>query len=561
MRVYMHAYVQKFVSADLKPMVDKADKKGRPVGNFLKAIADLVADYTTAAPTRSVRKAMKELQSEKGHNARFVAPGAAQLHLLRCMVRSMNDLNGRGHYVSDSKDKVTMAVLEAFHTDTHYFPYMQSLSSTVQACNHLGDLWYRELFIEITKCTQFPIEMSLPFILTEHVVHNISGSVPLLENVAYILDVYNDAAFWALQTIQAQHLYDELEAEVNLVFDQATFLIGEEMYSHFKNAASSALLDTGYKTAIESGKGYAQLTVEEKRFSAVAEQHHILLLGRSIDLNFLIGTHLNHILLKDVSSVVKRFENSDLSNILEIEAMLQVVELTHTRLSTLLSLDPFEDMLQNANADVNAAHMCGKIVAHMKTTLLEDVVVNYALNMHTQRFVKSPVAFKQTGREGRPKLMQNNLGFGTQCGKAWDFYCNLSRGFVGRPHIEAMVRMVGEAGVNYITAFFMEHIEERINNTKSVLTGLSDGLPPIKLPKVSYVQASELPPTLPLRHPSLPTSTFFFCVAGTEPPAASACSRRGSSSTSRTWTSSTRVSRCSARSATSSRSWACWRRP
>ena len=492
LRVYMHSYVQKFVGIDLKPLVDKADKKGRPIGAFLKNITDLVADYVdmSASSSKSLRKAIKDLKdpssTQKHYNTRFVAPGAAQLHLLRSMVRSMNDMNGRGHYVADCKDTESMRVLDKFYIDTHYFAYLGSLASSIQQSSHLGDLWYRELYIEITKCTQFPIEMSLPFILVEHVVHNIDSSVPLLENVAYIMDVYNDAAFWALQTLQVQHLYDELEAEVNLVFDQAVFMVGEAMYSHFKNHASSMLLDRNYKEAIELGKGYKQLSVEEKRFSTVAKQHHILLLGRSIDLNFLIATHLNHKLSKDIETVIKRFEGSDLSNILEIEKMLEVVELTHAKLAELLVIDSFSDMFANANADVNAVNVCGRIIAHMKTTVIEDVVVNYALNMHTQRFKRSPIAFKQTGREGRPKLLQTSFAFGTQCGKAWDYYCNLSRGFIGRPHIDAMVRMVGEAGINFIMAFFMEHIEERMASCKTVIKGLSDGLPPIKLPKVVF---------------------------------------------------------------------------
>jgi cytoplasmic FMR1 interacting protein len=423
----------------------------------------------------------------KAHNSRYVAPGASQLHVLRSMVRSFNDGTGRGHFVSDTKDKDTFKALDTFYADTLFFPYMGSYANTVQAVNHLGDLWYRELYIEITKQTQFPIEMSLPFILTEHVVHNINSSAPLLENVCYVLDVYNDAAFWALQTLQAQHLYDELEAEVNLVFDQAVFLMGDEVYSHFKNASSSEMLDRNYKEAIEAGKGYKQLSVDFKAYSNMTNQHHILLLGRSIDLNYLISTHLNHKLSKDVEVVIKRFEGCDLANILEIELMLEVVKLTHKKLSALgLSLDSFEDIFKNANHDVNAVNVCGKIIAHIKTTVLEDVVVNYALNVHTQRFKRSPIMFKQTGREGRPKLMSGTSGFGTQCGKAWDYYCNLSRGFVGRPHIEAMVRMVGEPGINFIMAFFMEHIEERIKNSKTVLGSLSDGLPPIKLPKVVF---------------------------------------------------------------------------
>ena len=40
-----------------------------------------------------------------------------------------------------------------------------------------------------------------------------------------------------------QTLYDEIEAEVNLVFDQFLFLIADELYSHCKNRASVGALE------------------------------------------------------------------------------------------------------------------------------------------------------------------------------------------------------------------------------------------------------------------------------------------------------------------------------
>ena len=159
-----------------------------------------------------------------------------------------------------------MALLNGFHEHTFFFPYLTVLGSTIGACSNLGGLWYRELYIQMTNCTQFPIEMSLPFLLSESVVGSTENvRVPVLENVVSSLDVYNDAAIFAIQVLQLQHLYDEIEAEVNLVFDQMMFLIGEQMYDHFKNAASSSLLNGTYKDAIEKVKGYKQLTVEVRR--------------------------------------------------------------------------------------------------------------------------------------------------------------------------------------------------------------------------------------------------------------------------------------------------------
>ena len=55
----------------------------------------------------------------------------------------------------------------------------------------------------------------------------------------HIIDIYNDAAASALYSYHCRWLYDELEAEVNLIFDQLAYLIGEEIYSSMKTTIGS----------------------------------------------------------------------------------------------------------------------------------------------------------------------------------------------------------------------------------------------------------------------------------------------------------------------------------
>ncbi|GMH49960.1 hypothetical protein TrLO_g5054 [Triparma laevis f. longispina] len=495
LRLYMHTYVQNFVSNDLNPLVQKADAKGKKILSFLQQIQGIVVDYLGSSGTsahKSIRKAIKEQEKSKGgtkkFNARVVGPGSTQLHLLRVMLRSMNDGNGRGHYLKDI-DKKTMPMLEAFHQKTHFFPHMSVLSSTIQQTNNLGSLWYRELHIEMTKCTQFPIEMSLPFLLSENIIHNI-GDVPLVENVVFVMGLYNDAAAWALQTLQLQHLYDEIEAEVNLVFDQLVFLVADQMYDHYKNAASSTLLNDDYKKAIEKGKGYAQLTVNSKRFKTPASQRHVLLLGRSIDMNYLLASHINHKMSKDIESCIKRYENSDLSLILETEKMFEVIKNTHIHLSQILEIDSYEDMFKSVNSDVNAMHISGKVIKHSMMTVVEDLLPNYSFNIHTSRFIRSPIVFQHTGREKESKQPQGSFGFGPICSRAWDFYFRLSRGFIGSQHIDALVRLCDESGVELIMQACLQHVEKKLTDMQPYLRSLKEGLPPIILPKANYGTAA-----------------------------------------------------------------------
>ena len=62
------------------------------------------------------------------------------------------------------------------------------------------------------KRIQFPIEMSMPWILTDHILTTKDSSY--MECVLYPLDLYNDSAHYALTVFRKQFLYDEIEAEV-----------------------------------------------------------------------------------------------------------------------------------------------------------------------------------------------------------------------------------------------------------------------------------------------------------------------------------------------------------
>lgn len=60
-------------------------------------------------------------------------------------------------------------------------PTLSSLSfaETLQQCCDLSQLWFREFFLELTmgRRIQFPIEMSMPWILTDHILETKEASM------------------------------------------------------------------------------------------------------------------------------------------------------------------------------------------------------------------------------------------------------------------------------------------------------------------------------------------------------------------------------------------------
>ncbi len=52
--------------------------------------------------------------------------------------------------------------------------------------------------------------------------------------VLYPLDLYSDSANYALKKFKKQFLYDEVEAEVNLCFDQFVYKLSDQIFAYYK---------------------------------------------------------------------------------------------------------------------------------------------------------------------------------------------------------------------------------------------------------------------------------------------------------------------------------------
>lgn len=55
--------------------------------------------------------------------------------------------------------------------------------------------------------------------------------------------MYNDSAHYALTVFRKQFLYDEVEAEVNLCFDQFVYKLSEQIFAHYKQLAARLVMN------------------------------------------------------------------------------------------------------------------------------------------------------------------------------------------------------------------------------------------------------------------------------------------------------------------------------
>jgi cytoplasmic FMR1 interacting protein len=69
-------------------------------------------------------------------------------------------------------------LLENFLHSSFFYGYLLNVGTLADSTADMGDLWYRERFLELSKqmsankdIVQFPIKMSFPWILIDHIVN------------------------------------------------------------------------------------------------------------------------------------------------------------------------------------------------------------------------------------------------------------------------------------------------------------------------------------------------------------------------------------------------------
>ncbi|CAB1337769.1 unnamed protein product [Coregonus sp. 'balchen'] len=255
---------------------------------------------------------------------RAVGPSSTQLYMVRTMLESLiadksgskktlrSSLDGPIRHCSTVVSCLSCGSESSSSNNIMLFPSCPP--EALQHCCDLSQLWFREFFLELTmgRRIQFPIEMSMPWILTDHILETKEPS--MMEYVLYPLDLYNDSGYYALTKFKKQFLYDEIEAEVNLCFDQFVYKLADQIFAYYKAMSGSVLLDKRFRAEC---KNYGVIIPypPSNRYETLLKQRHVQLLGRSIDLNRLITQRISAAMYKSLDQAISRFESEDLTSI------------------------------------------------------------------------------------------------------------------------------------------------------------------------------------------------------------------------------------------------------
>lgn len=494
-RFHIHHVTQQLVQGDLTPLLHRVDKRNKPILPTLLKLRALAADWLHGIEPANDYKEYSRKQGSvqsHAHPARVVAPALSQLFILRAQVASLCDAESEVRKKSSIFSKADLErsdieLFEKFYSESFLFPYVLHYTHYVREMSDLSDLWYREFFLEMTRCVQFPIDLSLPWLLVEHVLGQASTNPFLLETSFYLLDTYNDAANRALYSFNQQFIYDEIEAEANLAIDQFYFLLADEIYNYYKNSAASSILDKMYKVRLEELKGMDIFRTGVNRFETILSQKSIQLLGRSINLSFIFAQNITSKFHRDIDVAIKRFESFDMRGIVELTTLLQILRKTHCELSLFLDLDDFDLMLQEVDESFSPTSYRGRICLHILNSLARDIMPNFSYNAYTNRFVKAPIPVRPIEYPKVPKQAVLQQAYGSMCFKAFESAGKLLKGFFGRPHIDALISLgLKLTNLNMLIDQLLKNMYDKIIDISEYLEALKEGIPPCKPPQAIF---------------------------------------------------------------------------
>ncbi|KAJ3182845.1 Cytoplasmic FMR1-interacting protein 2 [Gaertneriomyces sp. JEL0708] len=492
--IHHHIYYdsQNFAKLNLGDYLAHLSKKKKATSTIIKHLRDVAYDGSASEEDASSksRKEGKSMQtlSEGDAPARLNPISQTQLHFVRtlldyCFSEKAKGMKGTGLMrEKDFKDSQVNEVGEFLKRSDIYLA-MLDLEGTVRELSDLSDLWFKEFYLELSKKVQFPISMSLPWILTEYMLE--CNDLEMLQYIFYPFELYNDAANRTLNKLRSRFIYDEITAEVSLCFDQLIFKLSQKVFQHFKKAASCMVLAPDLK--VESDPAHMELPLDA--YDDILAQKQYRLLGRSLNVGQLIGGMMNQYLRKSIDTAISRYEGSDLTYIVGLDTLLRSAQMTHQLFSERVILDPFDDMLAEIDDSVSMSAANGRIVTHTARELINDFVPNFCYNNVTNRFLRGPVSYVQEStRHSFPKAPLMYLYGSKALSVAFGAQNSLFKEFIGAPHFRTLVRWIGRHGVAVMIAELSKHVDGIVKNTMTAyINVISKGTPQtMKLPLFEY---------------------------------------------------------------------------
>lgn len=494
---YIYYIFQNFISTEIDQIITKIGKSSKNdimrilLTGMKSACFDI--NFIKLKSDNSKSNVKKKDLNYNHYKFKSTSPLSTQIYILST---TMNLLLKNQEY-KKLIDNTLQTVINEFLSKIPIFMGLVNYGKTLRSCCYLGSFWFREFYLEMASSTriQYSIEASVPWIFASHILTTSDPS--LIESLLFVLDLYNDSAQYALTVLKRKFLYDEIEAEVNLIFEQLVHLLAEKIYLYYRYKASSQYFQKSVRLEISKAinkysdkKQWSDYQINyqsDHHYITLMTQKSVQLLGREINLSFLLSQRIILAIRKSLDFAFTTYENTGINNIMEFHQIIQVIKLTHTLLSEHLNLSSFTVLFDEANHGVRS--YMTRITLHSLSNCVNDLIPNYAYCSSLQRFFKSPITYVKEIHSNKNSNLNIHHFYGSKSlSLAYSSCAEIYRQFIGSIHFKTLLQYLGHGGlaviIEQITRYTNVLITEKL---AKYVTVLKQGLPPkISLPRFQY---------------------------------------------------------------------------
>lgn len=355
------------------------------------------------------------------------------------------------------------------------------LGGSIHQLTNLGELYFREFYLDLAREPQFSKSLSLTYALAKSTLSS-PASVEMNATL-HVLDIYNDAAHMAIKAYKQQHLFDEVEGEANCALDYAIKTLSRMIYMHQKTLQAAAHMDARFRAKLERAKhsGSTMQPTPFRNFPLINETN-LRMVGRHVDLAGCIAEQVEMILLHDVEAALETFENNSFCGIMQLESHLSVIQLTRDALDDMLptsSILGMRDLLVESNAcGVGRDISKGRILAHV-INMIPQILLDFTYNHTTDRFTLSEDQLTLREQDFVPAgPFASHLLYGSSATQWFEVVHKRERGYLGIEHFLSMIRVLGQAQLGIViegllqglARHFYDRVEPHVQNAARAMT-------------------------------------------------------------------------------------------
>ncbi|DBA02725.1 TPA: hypothetical protein N0F65_010550 [Lagenidium giganteum] len=519
-RRHVYTITQKFCLHTLLPILHRSDKHNLSSTRALLEMRTMGGDWRDGQQATEDFKKRRKDRTFPTLNDCTTPPTLSQLVVIRTLANSIferrsmsaaQSRSGGGLFFArkdlDSKD---FHAIEDFFAKSSPFSDILDLDGTLDKLSDFSGLWYRELYLDIARTPQFPIDLSFPWILLEQALS--TASKVGVEICLSVLDVYNDAYRASLYQFRQRHLCDEVEAEAALCLEQFMFHLTDQVYDHFKNIAAESLIHPDFRQLADQlkpkGGPVETPPIKYNAFDVVLTEQMATLVNMDVTFRGQLTASLQRKVIRDLETSFSKMESSDIGSIVQTRSLVQLIRRTHTLLAQSIPLAPFDLLLLDADCGSSAianAARSSRLFRHLATGVCDSLSVHFAFDIFTRSFRQAPLPYvlwndlqqhKKTLHLSRSvelpdveavKRVNDGIGFGSQHRMAFDLLHRSNRGRVSFAHLEAMTELLSEQQVELLVQSTTRHVLHKVDDMLRLsVPSLASAIPPYKFPRFMY---------------------------------------------------------------------------